>query len=245
MNEGRKLEGRSIIVTGAASGMGAAAARRLTREGARLLLLDIAAEPLAALAAETDQPALTCDVSSEQDIDRAVAHAIETLGAIDGIVNAAGILRQGGVGEMAASDLHALLGVNLVGPILLCRAALPHLQRRPGSTIVNISSMAALRPAPGMAFYAASKAGLVGFAQTFAAEIGPNVRINTVCPGMILTPMTEFMNTAEGVAIVKSMTQLQRAGTVEEIADLVVFLSGAESSYISVAVVPINGGQSI
>src|SRR5262249_9776276 len=149
-------------------------------------------------AEETGQHALQADVSSEQDIDKAVAAAVEKLGGVDGLVNAAGILRHGTLAELTPDVFRQILNVNLMGPYLLIRAALPHLRRATSATIVNVASMAALRPPPGMPGYAASKAGLVAFGQALAPELGPTIRINAICPGIIRTPMIEFMWTEGG-----------------------------------------------
>ena len=195
---GGQLEGRRIVVTGAASGMGEGVAELFSREGARLVLLDIAEEKLSSVAERTGQAARTCDVSQESSVDDAIDFAANELGGIDGIVNVAGILVPKTVSQTSWDEAQRLLAVNLGGPFLTCRAALPHLERAERATIVNVSSLSGVRSQPRMAVYSATKAGLVAFTEALSGELPPNIRANSVCPGVIRTPMIDFMFSQPG-----------------------------------------------
>jgi NAD(P)-dependent dehydrogenase (short-subunit alcohol dehydrogenase family) len=240
-----RLAGRRILITGAASGMGRAMARRFAAEGAALALLDISEETLAAVAREVGAEHATADVANLAQSGAAVEHAAAALGGLDGLVNAAGILRVAPVEETDEALWRRIHDVNLFGPAQLCRLALPHLRAagRPAS-IVNIASLGGLRPNPGMSAYAASKGGLIAFTKVLAQEVGPAIRANAVCPGFIVTPMTDALYEGRGAAASPTVakTALQRAGEPDEVAALAAFLASDESSYITGAAITVDGG---
>ncbi|MGJ3627842.1 SDR family NAD(P)-dependent oxidoreductase [Sphingomonas sp. MMS24-JH45] len=234
------MSAHASSITGAASGMGAAIARRFAAEGAAVALLDRAVEALEGVAAPIGGHAVPVDVS-----DPVLVEAIaigEALGGLDGVVNAAGILHAGAFETMTVAEQQRVLAVNLAAYV--CHSALPHLREALSATIVNIASMAALRPPPGMAIYAASKAGLVAFGQALSGELGPTIRLNTICPGVVRTPTIAAQFDAElSDAAMAQVTQLQRAGTAEEIAEVALFLTTSDSAFMAASVVPVNGGQ--
>jgi NAD(P)-dependent dehydrogenase (short-subunit alcohol dehydrogenase family) len=238
-----QLQGRRIIVTGAASGMGAAIARLFAREGARLALLDVNERALGAIAEETGQRAFPTDVSDERSVEAAVRGAVDAFGGLDGLVNAAGVLVKGPVVEMSAADFDKLLSVNLRGPFLTCRAAIPHLQASGAGVIVNIASLAAVRPQPQLAVYSATKAGLLALSDALVGELGPNVRINVISPGLIRTAMTEYIWRGRNDDEISDNRQLARPGEPEEIAETALFLMSRQSSYVSGANVVVSGGH--
>ena len=237
------MRGRRIVVTGAASGMGAGIARLFSAEGARLVLLDINPQPLEAIAAETGQHAVACDVSDEAAVNAAVESAVHHMGGIDGIVNVAGVLVRKQVRDTTHADFTRAVGVNLAGPFLMCRAALPHLEAANFGTIVNVASLAGLRSQPGMAVYSATKAGLIAFTEAFSGELGPTVRANCVCPGVVQTPMIDFMFASDGPKAVEALNRAARPGTPEDIAKACLYLSTPESSFVSAASLAVTGGH--
>lgn len=239
------LEGRRIIVTGAASGMGRAIARLFAQNGAQLALFDVNAEGLDALAMP-EAHAITVDIADQTQIAPAVAKAAAAMGGIDGLVNAAGILRIIPFEETSAEVYHQVLAVNLHGPFFLCQAALPHLRKAPRASVVNISSLAGLIAPEGMSAYATSKAGMLGFSRVMAAELGPKIRVNCIAPGVIDTAMTRAMvqGSATGVQEMGAGNPMGRAGTPEEIAELAMFLVSDRSSFITGTTTAIDGGNS-
>jgi NAD(P)-dependent dehydrogenase (short-subunit alcohol dehydrogenase family) len=192
-NPGR-LAGRRILITGAASGMGRAMARRFAQEGAALGLLDISEDGLAAVGREVGAEHVAVDLTSGQMMGPAVERLAQALGGVDGVVNAAGILRTVPFEDTDDALWQLIHEVNLFAPARLCRLALPHLKAadRPAS-IVNVASLGGLRPNPQMSAYAASKGGLIAFTKVLALELAPQVRANAICPGFIRTAMTDKM----------------------------------------------------
>lgn len=242
---GLDLEGRKIIVTGAASGMGRAIAQLFAKNGAHQLLIDVNAEGLDALGLENAET-MVVDMTEPAQIDAAVERAVSTMSGLDGVVNAAGILRVIPFEETTPEIYHQVLAVNLHGPYHLCRAALPHLKRERGATIVNISSLAGLIAPEGMTAYAASKAGLLGLTRVMAAELSARVRVNAIAPGVINTAMTQGM-VQGSVAAVEEMglkNSIGRAGTPDEVAELAMFLTSGRSSFITGTTTAIDGGSS-
>lgn len=241
----QELEGRRIIVTGAASGMGRAIAHLFARHGAQLALLDVNSEGLEALDIAGAHTLVT-DMADYAQITAAVDSAAKGMGGIDGVVNAAGILRVIPFDDTDPQTYHQVLSINLHGPYFLCQQALPHLRRAERATVVNISSLAGLIAPEGMSAYAASKAGMIGFSRVMAAELGPKIRVNCIAPGVIDTAMTRGMvqGSAAGVQDMGVKSSMHRAGTPEEIAELVLFLSSDRSSFITGTTTAIDGGSS-
>lgn len=244
MSSGGRLEGRRIIVTGAASGMGEGVAALFAAEGARLVLLDVAEERLAKVAAQTGQLARCCDVSDERQVDEAIAFAAEAMGGIDGLVNVAGILVAKPVAQTSWQDFQRLVAINLGGPFLTCRAALPFLSQADQATIVNVSSLSGVRSQPRMAVYSATKAGLVAFSEALSGELPTNVRINSICPGVIRTPMVDFMfDGDESEEQVAKTIRVGRLGTPQDVAEACLYLSSPASAFVSAANLTVTGGH--
>jgi NAD(P)-dependent dehydrogenase (short-subunit alcohol dehydrogenase family) len=243
--KGGRLAGRRVLITGAASGMGRAMARQFAAEGARTGLLDITEAALAAVAGETGASYAACDIADLRQLERAVEQLSSALGGLDGVVNAAGILRTAPVEETDEALWRRVHDVNLFAPAQLCRLALPHL-RAAGrtATIVNVASLGGLRPNPLMSAYAASKGGLIAYTKVLALELGPDIRANAICPGFITTGMTEalYENRPEGPVEAISKAALKRVGAAEEVAMLAAFLTSDESSYVTGAAITVDGG---
>lgn len=242
---GRRLAGRRIVVTGAASGMGKAIAILFAHEGAKLALLDVRHEPLEEMAAGIGGVSLCADVSSQDEVAKAIALANDAMGGLDGLVNAAGILHTASIADTEPVDWRRLHDVNLFGPYLVCRAALPVLRENDEATIVNIASLGGIRTPPMMASYAAAKAGLIAFTEGLAIELAPRIRANSICPGIIRTPMTDALWAGRGDEPEPSMelrVGLGRKGTPMEVAYLALFLTGRESAFINGQAIVIDGG---
>ena len=245
LDRNRKLEGRHIIVTGAASGMGAATARLFAQHGASLALFDMNETALREVAEETSGIARVVDVGDAAQVSAAVEEVGGQMGRLDGVVNAAGVLLMKPIEEITPAEQDRVLRINLGGVANVIRAALPRLQAAGNSTIVNFSSYGAYRPGPGLSIYGASKAGMLAMAQSLINDIGPAVRINSICPGVINTPMNQKRIDSGHLSEerMKNINQLQRKGEPEELAEVALFLSGAESSFMSNAVLEVSGGQ--
>ena len=233
-----RLQGRRIVVTGAASGIGRAIAQLFAAEGAALALFDRDAAGLAATAAQTGGHVCEVDVASEASVAAAAAQAAQALGGIDGVVNAAGIMRTGPMEDTPMAVWRQVIDVNLTGTFMVSRACLPWLRQAEGATIVNIASAAGLLPnAPGLTAYAASKGGVVNLGRAMAAELAPAIRVNTVCPGMVDTPMAEGFHANVGNYALKRLAQ------PAEIARVILFLTSADGSYVTGATLAADGGR--
>jgi NAD(P)-dependent dehydrogenase (short-subunit alcohol dehydrogenase family) len=238
-----RLKGRRILVTGAASGMGLQIARTFAAEGASLVLLDRNGEGVAQFAATIGAGARQCDVSSLTETAAAVTSAVEGLGGLDGIVNAAGVLVMKPFEELDPESWNKMLAVNLGGPYNIIRAALPALRQATQATIVNIASVSSYMPLPGSSGYSASKGGLVMFTKCLALELGPRIRCNTVCPGVIRTEMTRYIwENPEHSQRAADRTALKRLGGPEDVAYAALYLSSAESSFTTGTEITVDGG---
>jgi len=244
MPQDGRLAGRRVIATGAASGIGRAAARLFAAEGAQLALLDRNAEGLAEIAAETGALAIPCDVTDEAAVRAAVAQAAEALGGLDGVCNVAGGAIPARLADTTLSDWNAVLTLNLTGPMLICREALAHLEQAARPSIVNVSSGSALLPV-GMALgsYVASKAGLIALSKALASELSPKVRVNVVCPGAVDTPILPDVLRGPANDPERSPYALRRVADPEEIAAALLFLLSDEASYVTGATLAVDGGR--
>jgi 3-oxoacyl-[acyl-carrier protein] reductase len=240
-----KLEGRRILVTGAASGMGREIAEVFAAEGAALALLDRNAAGVAAVAGPLGAQAFACDVADRAEVNRIVAQAGGALGGIDGVVNGAGILDITPFADLDPESWDRMLAVNLTGPFNVVKAALPFLRRAESATIVTIASVSALMPMPGTAGYSASKAGVAMFTKSIAMDLGPTIRANSICPGVIKTEMTRYLwENLEHSQRASDRVALKRLGEPSDVARAALFFSTEESGFTTGTEFPVDGGFS-
>ncbi|MGX1931426.1 glucose 1-dehydrogenase [Microbacterium resistens] len=240
---GRRLEGKVALVTGGASGMGAAHARAIVAEGGSVALADISDEAAADLAAELGPRAISLhlDVTDAAQWEDAVAATESAFGSLNVLVNNAGILTGAPLEETTEQSWDTVMAVNAKSVFLGMRAALPALKRATPASIINISSVAGLEGIAGMHAYTASKFAVRGVTKSAALELaGQGVRVNSVHPGNIRTPMTAAMLTAED----EDTNLLTRAADPAEVSAVVVFLASDESSFATGAEFVIDGGIS-
>jgi NAD(P)-dependent dehydrogenase (short-subunit alcohol dehydrogenase family) len=237
MAKGR-LSGKVAIVTGAASGIGRAAAELFRIEGAEVVGSDIAA----------GDDLFAADAGSEEDVKALVEHAMWKHGGLDIFFANAGV--SGGLAsifDQTAEDWAEILRIDLIGPFLAIKHAAPALKARGGGSIVCTASVAGLRSGAGGAAYSAAKAGVISLVRTAANQLsGSNIRVNAICPGLIETGMTKVIYDSareKGVAHrIGELNPLQRGGEPIEIANAALFLASDESSYVNGQALIVDGG---
>lgn len=246
------LKGRRIVITGAAAGIGLASVNRFVGEGASVAALDRDGEALSHLKARLPGASVEIfqvDVTDADGVVRAVDNAARALGGIDGLVNAAGIDLVADIEGMQLADWNRVIAVNLTGPMLVMQAAYPHLRAAGGGTIVNVSSGAGLVPLKNRMAYCASKAGLQMAAKALAIEAAAfGIRVNTVCPGAVDTALLRSTVDAEtdpqaAYEAVRARYALRRIAAPEEIAAAILWLTSAESSYVTGTALAVDGGR--
>jgi 2-hydroxycyclohexanecarboxyl-CoA dehydrogenase len=241
-------EQRVAIVTGGAKGIGAGIAARLSHDGLGVAILDLDAGGAAkAASALSHASAHACDVSSLESVRRAVADVIERWGGIDVLVNNAGWDRVELFLENDPALWQRLIGINLLGPIHLCHAALPHMIERGGGAVVNVASDAGRVGSSGETVYAACKGGVIALTKSLAREMARHrVTVNCVCPGPADTPlMQELRSTELGERIMDSVakaTPLRRIATPEDVAEAVAFFASPSASFVTGQVLSVSGG---
>jgi meso-butanediol dehydrogenase/(S,S)-butanediol dehydrogenase/diacetyl reductase len=243
------FNGTTAIVSGGASGIGAAVSRRLLEDGAQVAVLDYSTDNLESFAATVPNQAdrllsLSVDVADSRAVDTAVQQVAEWSGQLDIVVATAGVGGAGGVAEVDDEDWRRVQSIVVDGVFHLCRAALPHLVRTKGA-IVTTSSISGMAGDARMAAYAAAKGAVINLTRSMAVDYGPyGVRVNTVAPGPVATPiLTPALNGDPTLArTYAERIPLGRVAQAEEIADVIHFLASARASYVSGAVVPVDGG---
>ena len=243
-----RFEGKTALVTGGARGIGAATARRLASEGARVVVADFDEAGAAETAESIGGRGVRCDVTSREDVDAAVAAAVELGGTVDVLVTCAGIIRDNMLFKMSDDDWDAVIDTHLKGSFLAARSAQQHMVAQKSGKIVLISSTSALGNR-GQTNYSTAKAGLQGMTKTLAIELGPfNINVNCVAPGFITTAMTEQTAERMGVSFdqfktaVAEQTPLRRVGTPDDVAGTIAFLCSEDASYVSGQVIYVAGG---
>ena len=237
-----RFEGKTTLVTGAASGFGHEAARLFAAEGARVAALDLhPSEPLGA-----DHLSLTCDVSDEDALQAAIAQAADYLGPIDAVFNNAGIAVRQPVDRQDADSLDHILRVNCRGAFLCAKHSIPHM-RRPGGVIVNTSSVVGIVGVRNRAAYSMSKGAVVALTKNMALDYAAQgIRVNAVCPGFAATGMTEgLFADADRCARLEAMHPLGRFPTVEDVARAVLFLCSEDASCITGQALAVDCGFSV
>jgi NAD(P)-dependent dehydrogenase (short-subunit alcohol dehydrogenase family) len=250
----RAMDGRVVLVTGAAGGIGRAVAARFRDQGDRVVLTDVDAEGLAAVAADLRvEDTVVADVTRVADCERAVAETVRRAGRLDVLVNCAGIWVEGPTAEMTEADFDRTMAVNLKGTFFMCRYAIPHLERTEGC-IVNLSSDAGIIGSVEAAIYSASKGGVSLLTKSLARELAPRlVRVNAVCPNDVETPMLVGQardyggGDPEGYyrALLARYPQGERARFIkpEEVSALIAYLASPEAAPITGACVAIDFGS--
>jgi NAD(P)-dependent dehydrogenase (short-subunit alcohol dehydrogenase family) len=247
-----RLEGKTAIVTGGGTGIGAATARRFAAEGARVVVTGRRAEPIEAVASETGGLAIAGDASDPAHVAEVVAATLDRFGALDIVVANAGLGFGGRAGEVTDERWERTIAVNLTGEFLVVRAALPSLVERRGN-IVLVSSLSAFVSSPASAAYVASKAALIGLARSLAVDYGASgVRANAICPGWVRTPIGDRavgeLAQTKGIALddaydlATAHVPLRRPAEPEEIAACCLFLASDEASYVTGTALVADGG---
>jgi NAD(P)-dependent dehydrogenase (short-subunit alcohol dehydrogenase family) len=250
-----RLAGKTALITGGGTGIGRACALLFAREGARVAVAGRSAEPLRAVVAEIERAggqalAVTCDVTQAEQVERAVRATAERFGALNVVVNNAGVLALGSVEQTPESEWARVLGVNLTGTFLVSRAALPELRKAGGGSIVNIGSLYGLIGLKNRAAYAASKGGVTQLTRSMALDHAhEGIRVNCVCPAIVETEMIQqvFASQPDPAALRRQRIEqipLGRMGRPEDVAQLALFLASDESSWMTGAALPLDGGLS-
>lgn len=246
----RRYRNQTAVVTGGASGIGAAVAQRLAREGARVALIDVSEENLRKQAMEMREAGLSVefaavDVTDEAGMEAAIARLASDSGRIDVLVHCAGVVGLSGASaaEFPVAEFRRVLDINLCGSFIAIRSALPHMLRRNYGRILLLASMAGKDGNPGMAGYVASKAGMIGLVKGLGKECAQSgVTINALAPAVIATPM----NAATAPEVVRQLIAkipMQRLGTVDEAAAIACWICSPEASFNTGFVFDLSGGR--
>ena len=241
------LTGKTALVTGASGGIGEAVARALHATGATVVLHGTRVEKLELLRQQLGGRAfsLAVDLSKRDQVARLIEMADAQAGPISILVNNAGINRDGLLMRMKDDDWDAVLEINMTASMNLCRAAMRGMMKAKTGRIISISSVVGVTGNPGQTNYAASKAGMIGFSKSLAAEVASRgVTVNVVAPGFIETPMTDVLDESQKAGLLLRVPT-GRLGQADEVAAAVVFLASDEASYITGATLHVNGGMAM
>jgi NAD(P)-dependent dehydrogenase (short-subunit alcohol dehydrogenase family) len=252
-----RFEGRGVVVTGAAQGMGRAISEAFLSEGARVVLADLNEDGVTKTAEELSRNgetfAVRCDVTKADDVNGLVSSAIDHLGEVDVFVNNAGTITMRRVVELEEDEWDLVMDVNAKGVFLGTRAILPHMLERKSGAIVNIASQAGKRGYKLFAHYCASKAAVIVFSKGVALEVAPHVRVNCVCPGIVNTDMMEREYAWEEAMTGESKESIQtrwmsgipmgRFQEPEHIARVALFLASDDASEMTGQAINVTGGM--
>ena len=242
-----KLQGKTAIITGAASGMGLEEARTFAREGANVVIIDVQDEALhkavEEISAVGEVFGIKADLTKQGDIDNAVAKTLEKYGKIDILINNAGIFDKYASLLDTKDELWDLvMGVDVKGLFRMCRAVLPYMLEQKRGTIINIASIAGMVAGKGGAAYTAAKHAVIGLTKHICSVYAQHgIRVNAICPGTIVTPL--IADVVDNIP--KDNVPARRFGEPIEVAQLAVFLAGDEAGFINGAYIPIDGGFTV
>jgi 3-oxoacyl-[acyl-carrier protein] reductase len=242
------LSGKVAVVTGASRGIGTGIAERLAAQGARVIVnYRTSAEGAEATVGRIRQAggeaaAIQADVSQSDDAQRLIKESIATWGGLDILVNNAGTTRDMVIMMLKEDDWDTVIRTNLTSTFYCSKAAVRHMMRKRYGRIVNITSVVGLAGQSGQTNYAASKAGIIGFTKSLAKEVGSRgITVNAVAPGFVPTALTDVLSDEQRAQAI-DMTPLGRLGTVEDVANAVVFLASDEACFITGQVLSVDGG---
>lgn len=240
----RGLAGKRAIVTGGARGIGYASVLRLREEGVQVAVLDRDADGCATLRAERpDVLAVTVDVTEPDAVEAAFAEVIAALGGLDVVFNNAGISAPGDSLELPAGHWRRTLSVNVDGVYHCARAAARHMKTQGSGVILNMASVSGMVAIPDYLAYNTSKAAVIQLSRTMALELAPRVRVNSISPGYVLTPMQEAEYTPEQMKALNTRIPMGRHADPAEIAALVAFLASEEAPFMTGSNIVIDGGE--
>ncbi len=248
-----RFQNKTVVVTGAAGGIGAAICTRFGSEGAKIVVADVNAEGAAATVSALqglgiEARACVSDISQRDGCIALIDSVIATEGRIDVLCNNAGVNRRGPLLSLTPDDWRLSFAVNIDAMFHLCQAALPHMIAQGGAAIVNTASQWGLYPAPNHIAYNVTKAAVASFTQNLARDCAAQkIRVNAVCPGEIHTPMLEAGVTRSGrtIADLDKLVPFGRIGKPEEVAALVAFLASDEAAFMCGSLVEITGAQAV
>lgn len=247
-----KFDDRVVIVTGGASGQGAAACRLFAEGGARVVVADWNEDGAQAVAREIGGSAFKVDVSREEGVAAMVRTTVERYGRLDALFNNAGVghsstgrFKMASIVETPEADFDAIIAINLKSVAMACKHAIPVMAAKGGGAIVNNASIQGIKGVLGADAYAAAKGGIISLSRVLAVDWGPkNIRVNCICPGPIATPMISALlddpSTAPGMY---ADVPLGRVGTADEVAKVAVFLCSDDAAYVNGAILPVDGGM--
>ncbi len=253
MNELLSLPGKVAIVTGGAAGQGRVAADLFAQQGATVVIADIDAKAGAEVADQIGGTFVATDMADEAQIAAMVAHTVEAHGGIDILFNNAGVgfsasprFKMAPITDTPLQAWDAILDINLRGPAMACKHAIPHMVERGGGAIINNASINAIAGVNGADAYTAAKGGIVSLTRVLALDWGAKgIRTNCICPGPVATAMiNDLLDDPDFNSAMTTSIPMERVGTAEEIASVAVFLATPAAAYINGAILPVDGGWS-